>query len=62
MLSALDEIAIELNGMAYVMEDDNNVYQASRLRKIAEKLSDISKGESNVLNAINNKKPWSNIK
>jgi hypothetical protein len=53
MLSALDEIAIELNGMAYVMEDDNNVYQAGRLRKISEKLRDISKGEREIMNTMN---------
>ena len=57
MLSALDEIAIELNGMAYVMEDDNNVYQAGRLRKMSEKLKDISAYERELMNALKEKSP-----
>ena len=59
MLSALDEIAIELNGMAYVMEDDNDVYQAGRLRKISEKLRNISESERPTQK---DKIAWSNIK
>jgi len=57
MLSTLDEIAIELNGMAYVMEDDNNVYQAGRLRKMAEKLRDISAYEREMMNSLKEESP-----
>lgn len=59
MLSALDEIAIELNGMAYVMDDDNDVYQAGRLREISEMLRDISESERLTQK---DKKAWSDIK
>lgn len=51
-ISELDRLALELIGMACVMEDDGNRYQAKRLKEVAEKMLCISEEEKNASNHV----------
>lgn len=44
-LSMLDKIAIELDGMCCVLNDNGDTYQSNRLHKISERLIAISNSE-----------------
>lgn len=48
--SRLDEIALELQGMACVMYDDSNYNQAQKLRELSNDLIDISNETRPVTN------------
>ena len=48
--SRLDEIALELQGMACVMYDDSNYNQAQKLRELSNDLIDISNKTRPVAN------------